>query len=129
HENAEWALSRVEEMARLRRISSPDVERWIDSILAEEGWGRQGRQLRRLHGEQVWHLAFPEGYLDGGPHPTWTELTDLTPPTTFGGAGEGTCSFCAGQLHHLLTLDPVPGGIGVTTLPRLTLAVCLSCLG
>ena len=40
-----------------------------------------------------------------------------------------TCDVCGHPAHNLLALDPVPDGYGVTGLPRLEIATCLSCLG
>lgn len=46
-----------------------------------------------------------------------------------GGHGETLCPICGGRIYRLFTLDPVPEGLPITGVPRLTLSVCLTCLG
>jgi hypothetical protein len=104
--------------------------------LAEVGFALQGEHLCPLEGERTWHLIFPPGYFPAADqpwrekfHPTWNEFSERTAPMPFGGSAGTNCAFCGELLHHLLTLDPVPEGIGVSGLSRLTLVTCLSCLG
>jgi hypothetical protein len=109
-------------------------ERWLNAYVHEMGLTREEDGIRSLYGETTWHLAFPEGYSGKRRfwdlyHPTWDALTDLTEPLAFGGTAGRKCGFCGGELHRMLTLDPVPDGIGVTSVKRLSLEVCLSCLG
>ena len=87
-----------------------------------------------LYSNTVFHLAFPEGFLPLRPdfqasHPTW-HFQGTGPLLRFGGGCPGVkCSVCGETVHHLLTLAPIPEVIGVSGLPSLTLATCLSCLG
>lgn len=129
------ALKHAVELHRRQGGQASDYERWLKANLEEEGLAREQGQIRRLHGDRPWHLRFPDGYLDEEDgihrqrfHPTWGDLSDLSAPMRFGGEGAGKCGSCRGKLHHLITLAPVPADLGVS-LPRLTLAVCLSCLG
>ncbi|MDG0872578.1 hypothetical protein L5D93_08740 [Paenibacillus thiaminolyticus] len=56
----------------------------------------------------------------------WTESVR---PVSSGGHSEAACPICGGRIHRLFTLDPIPAGLPVTGMPRLTLSVCLTCLG
>jgi uncharacterized protein (TIGR02996 family) len=119
---------------------------WDDAPEAfEDAHTRITSALQRLEGgatqplgpRPAWHIGFPPDYFDEKEmrpwlrhvHPTWAVPRDGEPLMAFGGAGTSACFFCHGTLHHILTLDPVPEGLGVTGLRRLSLQVCLSCLG
>jgi hypothetical protein len=95
------------------------------------------RRLRGLVPPVVRHLQFDKdyverpGYLGEWPFPTW-EAPPLAQERRFrfgGVLAQSACALCGGSLHHLLTLDPLPQDLGMTNLPRLVLATCLSCLG
>jgi hypothetical protein len=104
---------------------------------------RDGAQQPRSTESPVFHLVFENGYLSQperwiAAHPTWHLTTPAdSPAMPFGGllaahhAGGGltTCAACGGTLHHLLTLCPVPDGLGVSSMDRIVFACCLSCLG
>jgi hypothetical protein len=108
-----------------------DAAQWD---LTRFGFEQHEGRLRRLWPDLVGHLRFPSDYLTG-----WRaqrEEVALPPgdaiPTLgtlrFGGLVEGrTPEGRAIPLHHALTLDPVPAGLGVTT-PRLVLATLLDAL-
>jgi hypothetical protein len=105
--------------------------------LLEVGLQRSESGLRRLFSERVLHLAFPHEYivrpgmrfpLQRRYHPTWGLNPASGPPMRFGGPGEGSCGVCGGTLHHFLTLDPVPSGLGGDALGRLVLEACGSCV-
>jgi hypothetical protein len=93
--------------------------------------------LLRLYPAVCRHLAFPADYpvvakhaiTAGHRHPTWVEPAPGELYYRFGGQGSGQCHTCGGSLHHLVTLAPVPDGLGITGLDRLELSVCLTCLG
>jgi hypothetical protein len=100
------------------------------------GFERLDNDLRPLYCEHAFHISFPPAYLPGEArplwqrtHPTWHLEGSATSPLPFGGVGKGACGVCGNGLHHLLTLDPVPDGLPVTGLSRLSLSVCLSCYG
>lgn len=76
---------------------------------------------------EYWGQSDRPAWISYDRHPTWTAKGN-GPPQRFGGWGAGACGGCNGQLHHLLTLDPMPDYLGVS-LSRLQLEVCLSCLG
>jgi hypothetical protein len=77
-----------------------------DAHLAMVGFGRDSNgELRRLHALAVWHLAFPQGVLDG-----WA-----------------SCPECGHRLHRLLRLGPVPAGIGITSRGQVEFAWCPRC--
>jgi uncharacterized protein (TIGR02996 family) len=132
-----FALSRAEMVHADAAATGHSFDRWRNVYLAEVGMVHEAGQLRRVHGERVLHLVFPPEYLGIDNvrgwrqiHPTWRCPVDQSKPLAFGGTCAGSrCSNCNGAIHHLLTLDPVPEGLGVTGLPRLQLGVCLSCLG
>jgi hypothetical protein len=105
--------------------------------LLQVGFEKRDRGFRQLYPERVLHVVFPKSYLppdDARPlwrrrmHPTWTAPGE-GPDFRIGGVDDGTCGACRGRLHHLLTLDPVPEGLGVTGMDALRLGTCLSCLG
>ena len=110
----------------------------IQAHLHLVGYHRDGRGLRRLCPDALFHVAFPAPYFEGQSrppwlawvHPTWaSEPTAELPPMRFGGHAGGECRLCGGRLHRLVAFEPVPDGLGVTGLGRLELATCLSCLG
>jgi hypothetical protein len=104
--------------------------------LWEVGYEATEGCLRQLYPRSTFHLRFDDDYPNEsrGDHPTWhLPQSDDTPAMLFGGwlskeESATRCAICGGRLHHMLTLDPVPEGLGVTGLNRLTLAVCLSCV-
>ncbi len=109
-----------------------------------------GPELRRLFPDSAYHLIFPRSAFAGlrrppeirwddrdwpppprRLHPTWMlEPAPEFPPMRFGGFGRsGRCPRCTRRLNRYLLLDPVPTGLGVSDLPRLELATCLTCIG
>ena len=112
----------------------------LDSNLRFVGVARRGDDgsLARITPQRVMHLRFPDESLTrlkpapANPvHPSW-RLVDapvVIAAAPFGGEAPGMCNCCGGTLHHLITLDPVPADLGVTAVPRIALASCLSCLG
>lgn len=111
-------------------------EEWVQAHLHLVGFHRENQSLRRLCPASLFHLQFPEAFFEPESrppwlariHPTW-KLPVSVRHIPFGGSGEGQCSLCAGTLHRLLVLEPIPPGLGVTGRTRLELATCLSCLG
>jgi hypothetical protein len=94
------------------------------------------REWRRLYPQASYHLRFPDGYRDGlsislstrERHPTWHLDAGDAPPQRFGGEGECVCGICARRTQRLIVLDPVPPGLEVTAVPRLTLEMCARCV-
>ncbi|MGI4792149.1 MAG: hypothetical protein ACRYFS_25275 [Janthinobacterium lividum] len=101
-------------------------------------------QPQALYPDATYHLQFPARYIDDSSrtawlrvtsHPTWNLAGPTFGPFPFGGevaetdSTDTACPFCGGILHHLITLETIPNGLGVKGLSVLTLAVCLSCLG
>lgn len=96
---------------------------------ALRGYGYELRDgtLHRVWSRATYHLAFPPGYLGGRPKEKLeAPLGEALPSTfAFGGAIEGRNS--EGEpvrLEHIVTLDPVPPGLGITA-SRLVLAASL----
>jgi hypothetical protein len=92
----------------------------------KEGW-------RRLYPEASYHLRFPDDYLPlhgtgWRDHPTWHLDPEGAVTARLGGAGKAVCGVCGRRAHHLVTLDPVPPGLGVTSVPALALEACLRCV-
>lgn len=122
-----YALARSEQ-AGLRH----QAEAYLHDLGLESG-----PPLRRLHPQRCFHIVFDPGYWleeDLPPwrqklHPTWSLPAPGQPSTRLGGATAASCSSCHSEMHHLVTLDPVPDGLGVSGLASLELATCLSCLG
>jgi len=72
------------------------------------------------------HLAFAHEDVN----PRWPDPTQGPTPKdakriSFGGTSKGTCGFCHGALHHLVTLEPGMARVD----RRIELATCLTCLG
>lgn len=87
----------------------------------------------------VLHMTFPAPYLaemlekrspkaENRCHPTWVETPRDASTFPLGGVSEAICGICSEQLHHIITFDRIPDGLGVTGLPTLELSVCLACL-
>lgn len=114
-----------------RGSSVTDLTVWLHTVDHEP----EGDGFRSLVPSLVCHLQFPTGYIEKYPHlEKWNALPwQPLPPEAytyrFGGVLEETCGFCGEPLHHLLTLEPVPEGLGITSVARLALATCLSCQG
>jgi hypothetical protein len=107
-----------------------------DDHLAMVGFGRDGDGgLRRLHASAVWHLAFPQGILDGWAsrnplrrrQPTWPVRTGSGQQHLTSGFLDRACPKCRQRLHRLLRLDPVPAGIGITSRGQVEFAWCPCC--
>ena len=116
-----------------KRAGLPPVD--VAVYLLHVGFEQVEDQFRRLYADQVFHLSFPRSYLPGRSrpawntnHPTWN-LGKGTASARFGGSADGSCRVCGGGLHHLVTLNPIPKGLGVTRLSALNLVTCRSCLG
>ena len=131
-----YALNNVEAV----RATSPglSIAETIQAHLHLVGYHQNDLKLRKLCSESQFHLIFPESYFEGESrpqwlarvHPTWTADSRLeTLPIWFGGLVDGECSLCGDRLHRLIELGPIPSGLGVTKIPRIELATCLSCLG
>jgi hypothetical protein len=83
------------------------------------------------------HLRFPSRYIREDPrfpwldiHPTWHFAEPAVISARFGGEiVSARCNRCRSGLHHLITLDPVPPDLGITSVPHLSLCTCLSCVG
>ncbi len=130
----DFALSRGDLASLPPRTWSPEA--WVQIHLALVGVRQDGDSLVRICPDSLYHLQFPEAFFETQSrppwlariHPTW-RLPSATQAVVFGGESENNCSLCAGKLHRLLAFDPIPEGLGITGLPRLELASCLSCLG
>jgi hypothetical protein len=127
----------------------PDALRFVQAHsssfvenLPEIGFEASDNGFRKLYPDTVYHISFPSDY--AGPvtslwldfdystwleHPTWARFALSGVPYAFGGASDFLCGVCGKQAHHLISLDPIPPGLGVTDLTVLHIATCLSCLG
>jgi hypothetical protein len=131
----EWHLPAVG-YERARARSPAAGTRWARgaaaSLLAR--LPRPGKEAwRRLYPEASYHLAFPAGYRSphetgGRDHPTFHLDADDAVPARVGGAGAALCGVCGQRAHRLLTLDPVPAGLGVTSVAALALETCFRCI-
>lgn len=98
--------------------------------LGDYGYELRAGLLHRRWGRATYHLAFPPRYLEG-----LHKESHETPPGealpssfAFGGPIEGrSASGERVQLEHIITLDPVPPGLGITA-SRLVLAASLDTL-
>lgn len=135
----------IERIERLHRDGSQaEAVRYpLDLLLEEAGYRLAEGELEQLHGNMPYHLVFrPEDFTAERPvwfareqHPTWG-LSPATPAADdrnetamFGGRLAAPCSVCGQPIHRLLTLERIPDGVLIASLSRITLGVCLSCLG
>lgn len=92
-----------------------------------------------LFSAHILHMTFPAPYLaemlekrsskaENRCHPTWVETSGDASTFPLGGGSEASCGICSEHLHHIITFDRIPDGLGVTDLPALELSVCLACL-
>ena len=108
---------------------------WVVACLHLVGYKREEHRVKRICSDELYHLQFPEDFLETRPrppwlariHPTWN-LPSIT-QVPLGGSSNSVCSLCGEKLHKLIALDPVPTGLGITRLARVEFATCLSCLG
>lgn len=125
------ALRRACQAAPDLGYSEEYLRAWLHLVDCEQA----ADGFRQLVPQVVRHLQFPAGYVErqedaeGWISPTWQTPSPEACTARFGGLLETPCGFCGQTLHHLLTLEPIPAGMGVTTLSRLVLATCLSCEG
>lgn len=116
----------------------------VSAYLAVVGCKREGQNLQWLYPDKTFHIQFSDGYMSDADrpmwiqkahHPTWNLTAPVSGSVPFGGGlaemggGSATCGSCSGPLHHLVTLNPIPAGLGVGGLTALTIGTCLSCLG
>jgi hypothetical protein len=119
-----------------------DMSEKCEAYLLSAGFEFSESGLRKLYTDSVYHVFFPSNYLlpEQAPlirwrnlfrqhHPTWKPLDLASPKMRFGGQSDGVCIGCGEELHHLITLEPIPSTIEITNMNRLELATCLSCLG
>jgi hypothetical protein len=96
----------------------------LNSYLIEQGLIWYGNDLYRLYPEEVWHLIFPQGYLQQDTdHETFQSKRPLPGEYAFGGKMKaqdhrGRTVF----LHLLLALDPIPQHLKIVGLHRLYFA-------
>jgi hypothetical protein len=109
-----------------------EPRRWS---LWEKDYERNESGFRLLVPATVRHLQFPKGYVERPQHledwtlPTWETLPSDAYRYRFGGVTENVCGLCGSPLCHLITLDPLLEGTGVTGVSKLSLVTCLSCIG
>ncbi|QOY88771.1 DUF1963 domain-containing protein [Paludibaculum fermentans] len=140
--------SRTTQRAALEALfetREPEVLEFLEDRLPREDFHLHARDIgmeksaegyRKLHSEQTFHLSFPSSYIDGSALAArWLPMAGLEyhglclpQDHIFGGEGTGECRRCHQRLVNLLTLTPVPPGLGVTGLDQLSLQVCFSCL-
>lgn len=103
--------------------------------LQQVDFEQEGEKFRALVPETVRHVQFPDGYVEQHGYlanwtfPSWETLAPDAYRYAFGGVLDTICGLCHQPLHHLMTLDPLLEGVGVSSVRTLTLATCLSCLG
>ncbi|MEM9676308.1 MAG: hypothetical protein AAF992_27195, partial [Bacteroidota bacterium] len=123
--NIEYAIGQVRQKAVFN--NGITVEENIDNHLSHVGLIRKGERLHRFYNTELHHLIFPKGYfeypvpiwLNKEEHPTWNLATE-EPDYKVGGLLEDTSTTL---FHHLITFEPVPEFMEVTTLNRLVLGV------
>jgi hypothetical protein len=124
------------EASLLQRASKAQL-REAQSTLSRFGYEVHEGRLRRLWPEAPYHLVFPRGYLperlqssceEGSFPDAHGARPRETPGVRFGGLVKGrTPKGRRLELHHVLSLDPVPADLGVST-SRLVLATRLDTL-
>lgn len=149
----EWSLAANPARRALRALAETrldaalaDVLEWAPNlgddpaaVLAGIGLELAEGAFRALYPSHPLHLVLPRQVRPSGPphllrgdtapeHPSF-HATGVLQVARLGGELERRCGGCGGELHRLLTLQPVPAGLGVTGLDALSLATCLSCLG
>lgn len=121
------------------------VRKWIKkvdpSLFHEVGYEEKNGQLIPLYHENPLHLVFPDAYWLSREVPHHYNYYQFVPPsfplairenTTsqhFGGTLNLPCPRCQATLGHIITLNPIPKGLGITGLHQLTLGFCLNCVG
>lgn len=122
------ALERAMEAVTRVKLDHP-VEVYLHEVGLES-------PTRPLYPQQSWHVVFPAGYFteprrpwnDRSFDPTW-RLEPEGSACRFGGEADGSCSLCAGRLHHLITVDSALLGDEAAAGERVAFVVCLSCVG
>jgi hypothetical protein len=128
---------RVSEAFSLARETVAEIGLNWSTYLAHVGYDQKTDDWVPLCASTPLHIIFSAEELDGWDRPfdlkphhiTWRlPLSDRT-THRFGGPHHGVCASCGYQLHHLITLNPIPENLTITGLKSLTIATCLSCLG
>lgn len=104
--------------------------------LAHVGYKQQKDQWIPLFSTATRHIIYPEEELERWDRPfhlkphhiTWRLPGSDETTYRFGGAYDSVCVYCKNQLHHLITLTPIPDFLNIAGLNSLTIATCLSCL-
>ncbi len=126
------------EVARILLMLSREEEDDVDRLLAQglllhaewplrwAGYAVEDGRLRRLVGDAVFELAYEPGHFTE-PRRNAAPAFDASAPThALGGRVEAAhASGARVRMHHVITLDPVPEGLGVS-LSRLVLALDLA---
>lgn len=130
----EFAISNA---SRVRPVDHHlEADEWLSCHLQLVGYDDRNGTLSRTCSDQLFHIQFPESYFEDESRPPWLErahptwkLPSCGQSVPFGGVSAGECLRCEKTLHRLIVLDPVPPSLVITAIPRVELAVCLSCLG
>lgn len=117
--------------------NNPNWSRF-DRDLQHVGFELNDKDFRRLYHPHTYHITFSKEYrtmvkrpywLQWTHHPTWDLQITSEIPQVFGGPQNGECLVCGNELHHLITMNPIPNNLHISKLEQLTLATCLSCIG
>lgn len=104
-----------------------------EQAFADVGFVRRNGNVRQLYPENIYNLQFLPEYVENWQEwetrpETYREVAEY--PYPFGGVVEGQfCPCCGDTLHHLLTFPAASLLPDVCSLPSLTLATCMHCLG
>ena len=102
---------------------------------ANMDWDAVRGELRDLLPDGAYHLRFEDRHeasinelKRGSEHPTWSTKRPLDPVGWHGGdAAKERCLACKHQLIDILALTEIPQDLGICSIDRLHLTVCLHC--
>jgi hypothetical protein len=113
-----------------------DMSKRCEAYLLLDGYEFVETGLRKLYTNSLHHIFFPSEYwptehvslarwreMIRRHHPTWKLADSCAPKMRFGGHSQSYCAGCGGELHHFITLEPIPDTLGLIGLEQLELAL------
>jgi hypothetical protein len=130
------ALFETREQLSFKFLSMRLAPDQFNSLSLPVGFELNGRQIRKLYSDGLFHVVFPGDYFNGvseAGEPLPMEGLGYDGPFwegdfVMGGRGTGNCGVCGRHRANLLRLGNVPLSIGVTAIHQLAIEVCLPCL-
>ncbi len=123
------------------KLFADDNQELLQANLGTVGLELDGGSIRKLHSDEVLHIAFPKDYFaaqkpafltrDKTYQPTWQlqEQSLIRPDAIIGGLVEARCKICSNQLHRLIEITNSSALSEFYKNGPLIFVTCLTCQG